>query len=148
MKIGLKNGVIVTPASITAGIQGNRRDRVNGLTGALLSTEPGGDEESCAAVLNIGGVPDARWVDGILTGAEGGGFDGTVGLFLQKGDATGSAEDDFAAVGMHFPGGPGLGEAMHTDEAAFRSVFAVAFSINGVPGHVACEFRLDFCDRI
>jgi hypothetical protein len=98
--------------------------------------------------FDVGGVPDAGWIDGVLARAEAGGLDGAVGLFLQEGDATGGAEDDFAAVGMHFPGGPGLGEAMHTDEAAFSSVLAVAFSISGVPGHVACEFRLDFCDRV
>ena len=96
-------------------------------------------------VFDVGGVPDAGRVDGVLAGAESGGFDGAVSLFLQEGDAASGAEDNFAAVGVHFPGGPGFGEAVHADEATFGAILAVAIAVGGVPSHIACEFRFDFC---
>lgn len=102
---------------------------------AVGGAEAGGDEDRgrAGAGGHVGGVPDARRVDGIVVRGEGDGLRGAVGMFLVKGEGAGGADHQLGAVRVHLPGVPALVEAILRDEPALDPIGFVAGGVGGVP---------------
>src|SRR6185437_2658408 len=119
------------------------RSNNKSLARPVLRALAGGDEYGCRAGFDVGGVPGAGRVYGVLAGVEDDGVFGAVGMLLAEGDSSGGAEHDFAAERVHFPHVPGLVESEQAHQSAFDAVGLATRAVVAVPVVGAGEFGLD-----
>jgi len=100
------------------------------------------DEQDRCCVVDVGGVPDARLVDRVLTGSELGSDLVSIDLLNER-DGAICADDHLCTFGMYLPRCPGLLEGVHGYEATFCTIAAVTMSASFVPLYLAGKLRLD-----
>src|SRR3546814_7510974 len=105
----------------------------------MLRAFASGDEDAggVLASRDVGSVPDARIVDGIVAGGKGDADFLPVWVLLDQRHGACGADDHFCAFGMHFPTVPAFRKAVLRHQPSLRAIGGVAGTVGGIPLHAS-----------